>query len=264
MPPSVTISTRTLAAGGAVLVAATGAYLVGTTTRSSSPPQAVVYAAPAANQSSNAALPGITVTGTGTVNGTPDTLILDLTVTETRSDVSSALSAASDTMNHVDSALTGRGVAGADLKTSGASVQPNYQYNSGSPSINGYTATESLTATLRDLRTAGAEVSAAAQAGGNATRVDGVSLDIQNDNTLMSSARTAAFADAQGKAQQYASAAHESLGKPLQVTETVNSPSPTPVDARALSAGGAASTAVPVNPGTSQVSVTVTVVFAVG
>jgi uncharacterized protein YggE len=111
MPPSVTISTRTLAAGGAVLVAAAGAYLIGTTTRASSAPQALVYAAPAANQSANAGLPGITVTGTGTVNGTPDTLILSLTVTQTRQDVSAALSAASDTMNHIDSTLTGRGVA---------------------------------------------------------------------------------------------------------------------------------------------------------
>ncbi|HEU5334063.1 MAG TPA: SIMPL domain-containing protein [Actinocrinis sp.] len=264
MPPSVTISTRTLAAGAAALAAAAGAYLIGTTTRSPSPPQTLVYAAPAANQSSNAGLPGITVTGTGTVNGTPDTLILNLTVTQTRPDVSAALSAASDTMNHVDSALTGRGVASADLKTSGASVQPNYVYSSNSAKLDGYTATESLTATLRDLRAAGAEISAAAQAGGDATRIDGVSLDIQNDTSLMSSARTAAFTDAQDKARQYASAAHESLGKALQVTETVNSPSPIPLDAKSLASGSAASTAVPVNPGTSQVSVTVTVVFTVG
>lgn len=264
MPPSVTISTRTLAAGGAVLAAAAGAYLIGTTTRASSSPQTLVYAAPAANQSSNAGLPGITVTGTGSVNGTADTLTLNLTVTQTRPDVSAALSAASDTMNHVDAALTGRGVASADLKTSGASVQPNYQYSSNSTTLDGYTATESLTATLRDLHAAGAEISAAAQAGGNATRIDGVSLDIQNDTSLMSSARTAAFTDAQNKARQYASAAHEALGKALQVTETVNSPSPVPLDARSLASGSAASTPVPVNPGTSQVSVTVTVVFAVG
>jgi uncharacterized protein YggE len=261
MSASVTISMRTLAAAGAVIVAAGGAYLIGTTTRGGSPPQALVYA-PAANQSSSAGMPGITVTGTGSVNGTPNTLILNLTVTQTRPDVSSALNAASDTMNKIDSALTGRGVASADLKTSGASVQPNYQYNNGSSSINGYTATESLTATLRDLHTAGASISAAAQAGGNATSVDGVSLDIQNDDSLMSSARSAAFADAQAKAQQYASAAHESLGKPVQVTETVNTPQPSPLDMRAA-ASNASTAPVPINPGTSQVSVTVTVVFSV-
>jgi uncharacterized protein len=261
MSSSVTINMRTLAAVGAVIVAAGGAYLIGTTTRSGSTPQALVYA-PAANQSSSAGMPGITVTGTGSVNGTPNTLILDLTVSQTRPDVSSALSAASDTMNKIDSALTGRGVASADLKTSGASVQPNYTYNNGGSSINGYTATESLTATLRDLHSAGAEITAAAQAGGNATSINGVSLDIQNDDALMSSARSAAFADAQAKAQQYASAAHETLGKPVQVNETVNSPEPGPLDARAAVSGGAA-TPVPINPGTSQVSVTVTVVFSV-
>jgi uncharacterized protein YggE len=262
MSSSITISMRTLAAGGAVLIAATGAYLIGTTTRASAAPQTLVYA-PAANQSSSSGLPGITVTGTGTVKGTPNTLLLNLTVTQTKPDVASALSAASDTMNQVDSALTGRGVASADLRTSGASVQPNYQYSSGKSSIDGYTATESLIATLRDLHTAGADITAAAQAGGDATRIDGVSLDIQNDNALMSSARSAAYTDAQAKAQQYASAAHESLGKPLQVTETVNTPSATPLDGMSAS-NAAPSTAVPINPGTSQVSVTVTVVFAVG
>lgn len=263
MSASVTISMRTLAAAGAVIVAAGGAYLIGTTTRGGgSTPQTLVYA-PAANQSSSAGMPGITVTGTGSVNGTPNTLILNLTVSQTKPDVSSALNAASDTMNRIDSALTGRGVASADLKTSGASVQPNYQYNNGSSSINGYTATESLTATLRDLHSAGAEISAAAQAGGNATSIDGVALDIRNDDSLMSSARSAAFADAQAKAQQYASAAHESLGKPVQVTETVNSPEPSPLDMRAAGSNAAAAP-VPINPGTSQVSVTVTVVFSVG
>lgn len=253
-PMNITINARTLTIGGVALAIAGGAYLLGAINRSGSPAQTLVYTAPA-DQSSSASMPGITVTGTGTVNGTPDTLILDLSVSQTRSNVSDALSAASATVNNIDSTLTGQGVANADIQTSGASVQPNYQGGS----ISGYTATESLTVTLRNLTTAGSEISAAVQSGGNATSVDGVSLDIQNDNSLMSAARSAAFADAQTKAQQYASAAHETLGKAIQVTETVNSPQTEPV---AGAGASAAVPAVPINPGTSQVSVTVTVVFS--
>ncbi len=162
-------------------------------------------------------------------------------------------------MNAVTEALRARAVGSGDLKTTGAQVQPNYTSSGG---IDGYTATESLTATLRDLKTAGAAIGAAAAAGGNATRIDGVSLDIQHDSALMTQARNAAYADAKAKAQQYADAAGEPLGKAMQVTETVNSP--TPVDYRAYASGGSAAAPVPISPGTAQVSVTVTVVFAVG
>lgn len=261
MSSTITLGKRTFAAGAAAVAVAAvaGAYLVGADNRPAAAAQ-TVYTLPAADQSSNA-MPGITVSGVGTVNGTPDTLILNLTVTQTRSDVSAALSAASGSMNAVDAALTGKGVANADLKTSGENVDPSY---SSSGSINGYTASESLTATLRDLKTAGSAISAAASAGGNATRIDGVSLDIEHDNSLMQQARTAAYADAKAKAQQYAGAAGESLGKPTQVTETVSSPA-TPLDMRAaMSAAQPAAAPVPIQAGSAQISVNVTVVFAVG
>lgn len=260
MSTTITLGRRALITGALILTALgiTGAYLLGTANRApASTP--TVYALPAANQSSNA-MPGITVTGVGTVNGTPDTLTLALTVTQTRSDVSTALNAASASMNAVTASLNAHGVASADLKTTGAQVQPNYTSSGG---IDGYTATESLTGTLRDLKTAGSAISAAAAAGGNATRIDSVSLDIQHDSALMTQARNAAYADAKAKAQQYADAAGEALGKPTQVTETVNSPTPI-YDRAYASASGSAAATVPISPGTAQVSVTVTVVFAAG
>ncbi len=259
MSTTITIGRRTFAVSAAAIAVAgvTGAYLIGDANRPAT--AQTVYTVPAANQDSST-MPGITVTGVGTVNGTPDTLILNLTVTQTRDDVSAALSAASNSMNAVDRALSAKGVADADLKTSGAQVQPNY---SSSGSINGYTASEALTANLRDLKHAGAAISAAAAAGGNATRIDGVYLDIEHDSALMNQARGAAFADAKAKARQYADAAGEALGKPTQVTETVNTPVPLPY----RSVQGAAPSAVdalPIKTGTAQISVTVTVVFAVG
>jgi uncharacterized protein YggE len=257
MSTTITLGRRAFAAGTVAVAAGAvaAAYLVGVAERPAA--AQTVYTAPAADQTS-AALPGITVTGVGTVNGTPNTLTLDLTVTQTRADVSSALDAANSSMNAVDNALSGKGVANADLKTSGAQIQPNY---SSGGSINGYTASESLTATLRDLKAAGAAISAAAAAGGNATRIDNVALDIENDNSLMTQARSAAFADAKAKAQQYAGAAGEALGKPTQITETVNAP--TPVYNFAAS-GSAIPSPLPIKAGSAQISVTVTVVFAVG
>ena len=53
------------------------------------------------------AFPGITVQGTGKVTGTPDTLILTLTVSKTAGDVSSAMNDLSATMTAVQNSLSG-------------------------------------------------------------------------------------------------------------------------------------------------------------
>jgi uncharacterized protein YggE len=247
---------RNLAIGALVLAAAGSAYAIGAGNRPAGAAQ-TVYALPAANQSPGS-LPGITVTGVGNVDGTPDTLTLNLTVSETRPDVSAALAAVNGDMNAVDAALTGHGVANADLMTAGAQLQPNY---TSAGKINGYFAAESLTAKLRDLKTAGAQISAAAGAGGNAVRIDGVSLDIEHNSSLMNQARSAAFADAKAKAQQYASAAGETLGRPTQISETVDNP---PVINGFAQASAGSVSPVPIKPGSAQLSVSVTVVFAVG
>ena len=209
---------------------------------------------------------GITVSGTGKVSGTPDTLLLNLTVSANGDSVSSALAAANKVESKVQKALLGGGVAAKDLKTSGLSIQPNYTYSkTGAPSVNGYQVTESVEAKLRDLGKAGALISSATNAGGNAVRIDGVSLDLEDTGSLVSAARDNAFGEAKAKAEQYAKAAGRSLGGVVSISETVQAPSPrylAPVAyAQDLAAG---SSPVPVQAGSQDVGVTVTVVFAFG
>jgi uncharacterized protein YggE len=62
-------------------------------------------------------------------------------------------------------------VPAADIQTANLFIQPNYQRSSQVPA--GYEVSESLTATLNNLRAAGAQIQAAGRAGGNATTVDG-------------------------------------------------------------------------------------------
>jgi uncharacterized protein len=256
MPFTITLTRRTAAAGLAAAVALGGAFALGAATGGGGGSPA--YAATPGPAQPSASFPGITVSGLGKVTGVPDVLTVELGVSVTRDDVSGALSAASATLTKVRTALTGGGVATADLQTSDVSVQPDYSYDGGRQTIDGYRATESLTAKLRDLSKAGGLITAAANAGGDAATVSGVSFDLSDDTTLLNAARDAAFADAKAKAQRYARDAGRKLGPLVRVSETVSGGNePQPVAGAAKSDAAA----VPIDPGTTQLSVSVDVVY---
>ncbi|HUZ56322.1 MAG TPA: SIMPL domain-containing protein [Streptosporangiaceae bacterium] len=201
----------------------------------------------------------ITVTGTGTVSGTPDQLVLSMGVQTSASSVSAALAHANGAARRVIGALKSGGVHAADIQTSGLSISPNYSGNSQVPV--GYGVSEQLTATLRALSKAGSQIQAAVTAGGNATTVDGVSLNLADTSGLLARARTSAVRDAQAKAAQFARA----LGRPLGGVISISDQSAT-IPYPEFSASGAARAApsVPISPGKQQVSVQITVVYAIG
>ena len=159
----------------------------------------------------------ITVTGTGNVTGTPNQLVLAMGVQVTGSSVGSALADANDAVKRVTAALRADGVAAADIQTSGLSIYPNYPNNSQTP--NGYSVSESLTATLNSLAAAGTQIEAAVHAGGDATTVSGISLNLTDTSTLLAQARARAVADATAKAAQYAKALGEPLGPVVSITD---------------------------------------------
>ncbi len=206
--------------------------------------------------------PGINVGGRAKVAGTPDTLRLDLSVVASATSVSEALAAASRSASVVQKSLLDNNVQKKDLQTSGLNIAPEYDYSkSSSPRLKGYQVTESITARIRDLGRAGDVIGKAISAGGNAIRVNGISLDLEDTGALVSSAREKAFADAKAKAEQYARAAGRSLGAVISISEDVTTPSPTPMPygLNATSAKDMAS--VPIEPGSQDVSVIVTVLF---
>ncbi len=199
----------------------------------------------------------ITVAGTGTATGTPNQLVVSMGVQVSSGSVSAALESANEVVSQVTAALTGQGVAAADIQTSGLSIYPNYQ--SGSPVPISYQVTESLTATLNEIGAAGRQIEDAVLAGGNAVTVDGVSLNLSDDGPLYAAARASAMRDARAKAEQFARAAGEPLGQVLSITPVASSSPPVFAPNFAASAGSAA---VPISPGSQQVSVSVTVVYA--
>lgn len=261
MAITVTPTIRAAAAGTAAAALLIGAYALGASLSASSgsSPAAGSPSGQGVNLTSAASGARITVTGTGMVSGTPNQLILDMGVQVNGSSVDSALQQASQAVDEVTSALRAHGVSASDIQSSGLYIQPNYISGSQIPS--GYGASESLTATLVSISAAGSQIEAAVHAGGNAVTVDGINLNLTDTSGLLATARSRAVADARAKAAQYAQALGQPLGPVVSISDQTQPPPTSPVPFGAAAAAGRASS-VPISPGTQQLSVSVTVVYA--
>ena len=277
MPISLTPAQRALALGGTAAAVLIGAFALGLGTGRSaasggenpaglgSPATSSSGAGSAGTNLTGAQLTAasgsgrITVTGTGTVTGVPNQLILSIGVQVKAASVSTALSDANQAVSRVTGALRDHGVAAADIQTADLYISPDLRGSAQTP--NGYTVSESVTATLRQVSAAGGQIDAAVRAGGNAVTVNGISLNLTDTSSLLASARKAAVANARTKASQYAAALGQPLGPVVSITDSADSGPFYP--AAAQSAAGAASSSVPISPGTQQLSVSVTVVYAV-
>lgn len=206
--------------------------------------------------------PGVTVSGSGQASGTPDVVRVTVGVSVVRDTVDEALDAANASTERVLAALDDAGVAAEDRQTRDFSIFPQYggETSDGSPRITGFTVSNLVEAKIRDVDRVGGILTAVADAGGDDTRIQGVRFALEDDSEQVAAARRAAFADARARAEQYAELAGVSLGGLIGITD-VSVSSPRSVDEFAAEAA-AADAAVPIEPGTQQVVVTVTVRWA--
>jgi uncharacterized protein YggE len=238
--PEVPVPVRRVAPLLAFLVVAAGVVLVGSSTAGQAAP--VDVPDPAA---------GVQVQGVGTTTGTPDVLRVTIGVETGAAGVGEALDAASGAARRVLGALHDAGVDDSDVRTANVHVSP--QYDGNGTNISGYLAGQDLAVTLHDVSTAGATISAAVGAGGDAARLQGISYAIDDDAALRATAREQAFADARATAEQYARLAGRTLGAVVLVQETVTSSGPVPM---AAGDSSAPVEELPIAPGTTDVTVT--------
>lgn len=205
----------------------------------------------------------ITVTGVGTADAAPDTLTVDFTVHVTSSTVQEALDAQAGAVRHLLDALKAAGVARNRTQTTDLSLDRHYDDHG---VVTGYDADETVRAKVQPLSHAGATISRAATSAGNAVGVGDIAFDLGDDETVVTSARANAFADAKSRAQQYAGLSGRGLGRVEKVTEVVDAP-PQPVDYYQRSAlldasAGAAKSSVPLRPGQQTLTVRVNVTWS--
>jgi len=203
---------------------------------------------------------GITVQGTAIISLKPDMASLYLGVDAQATTATQAQSNASKAMAAVIAAVKKQGVADADVATQGINLNPTYDPNiNGTSHVNGYQASQSLSVKVRDLDKLGPIIDAGVAAG--ATSVGGISFSLADPTAATDQARQMAVADAHKRAQSLATAAGVTLGAPISVTE--ESATQPPVYYAAGAAADKASAATPVQVGTTDVTVTVDVVYSI-
>ena len=207
---------------------------------------------------------GITVSGVGEANAAPDTVDIDVGVSVLADTVQDATDTAAERAEAVLSALTAGGVAVEDVTTTEYSIRPEYDYSDNKQRLLGYRVSNTVRAKHRDITATGPLLDSFASAGGDETRVNGLSFGVADETSLQARAREAAWADAKSKAEQLATLSGHTLGKAVSITETVQGPVvPMP---RMLAADMAMSekAATPIQPGTSSVKVTLQAEFGFG
>ena len=211
----------------------------------------------AATTPANTPGPTINVAGHGKVDGTPDVMTVTMGVQTIDPSAQAALQRNNDRANALITALKNKGVAAKDIQTVDLNVSPNFDKNF---HVTGYSASNTVSAKLRDLSKAGEVIDTAALTAGEDVRLQGVSFSIDNTSSLVAQARADAIKDALAQGRQLATAAGVHLGAIRTIDDTGTAlPQPQYLAQNGMLRDAAA--AVPIEAGSQELSVDVTVVF---
>ncbi len=213
---------------------------------------------------------GIWVSGEGKVAATPDIAVISLGIEAQAETVAAAQEQAATAMDAVLEALEDQGVQDKDIQTQYFNIYnvtrwvetPDYK---GKEEVIGYRVTNMVTVKVRDIEKAGEVIDAVVAAGGDLTRVNNVSFDIEDKTPYYEQARTIAMEYAKKKANQLAEDSGVTLGKITYITENTYTPGPIyrniAMDEAAGSYAPSVSTAI--SAGELELSTTIQLVYAI-
>lgn len=218
--------------------------------RSMRPQGGTAAGRPAAEVTDGRGLTRVSVTGEATVQAQPDTANITIAVVTQNTSASEAQAENASKTDAVVRAVKAAAGAGAEVKTSGYSLQPQYVYKENqSPTITGYIARNSVVVTTGELTKVGGVIDASVRAGAN--NVDNLSFTLKRDRPARSQALTEATRDAMSKAQTLAQALGGRVVRIVEVQEAGAGRPPIPLrqESVAFARVGAADTPTPIEVG---------------
>jgi len=208
---------------------------------------------------------GIWVTGQGEAMAIPDIAELRLGVEARADTVAEAQTQASEAMDKVMQALKDNGVAEKDIQTRRFSIYPITRWirEKDEEEIIGYRVTNTVLAKIRAVDKAGIIIDAVAEAGGDLTRIQGISFSVDDPTPYYEEARAKAVEDAKNKAAQLAELAGVTLGKPTYISEGAIYRPEIPRAFVEEAGGMAPAPETPISPGELEITVNVQIVYAI-
>ena len=160
----------------------------------------------------------VVVSGDSLVQAQPDTAILTVSVVTQAKNALEAQQQNAVRTDAVVRTLKNAAGTGAEVKTSGYSLQPQRVYRENQPpTITGYEARNTVTVTIGDLTKVGPVIDAAAQSGAN--DIGGVAFTLRKDRPARDEALALATREAMSKAQVIAQALGGRVVRIIEVQE---------------------------------------------
>jgi uncharacterized protein YggE len=196
----------------------------------------------------------VIVSGDSIIQARPDTAVVTITVVTQAKRAIDAQQENAAKSDAVAKALKSAAGPGAEVKTSGYSLQPMRVYKEGQPpAITGYEARNSVTVTMSDLSKVGNVIDSSSLAGAN--DVSALSFTLRQDQPAREQALAEATREAIGKARVIATALGGRVVRIVEVQEEgTNRPRPTyeTDQVQTMRAGVGAST--PIESGTLDIT----------
>ena len=164
---------------------------------------------------------GIWVVGEASISVEPDVSYINIGVSARADTVAEARAQGAEAMDAIIAAVKAHDLTDNDIRTTSFSIRPQYDWveseedgqRVGKEVLVGYEVNNSARLTVRDLDTVGQIIDDAAQAGGDATRIRGISFSVEDVEQYEEGLRESAVADALAKADHLAELAGVSVGK---------------------------------------------------
>lgn len=206
----------------------------------------------------------LTVSAEGKTTVSPDIAEVSFSVLSQGANPETLSATSNDKMTAVIENIKANGVEAKDIKTTGYDLQPSYSYdkNTGRSYIYSYTLTQTVMVKIRDLKKVAKIIGGVTPLGVN--QIGSVSFNVENPDKVLGDARNDAFNKIKEKVAAIASASGVSVGKVITVSEYQSSPMPY-YKQSAMGMGGVAApaSAPTIEPGSQELKLNVTVIYAI-
>jgi len=160
----------------------------------------------------------VTVDGTGKVNATPDVAQINVGIITEGTSVNTIQKQNTDKMNSIIAAMKSQfKIDEKDLQTSNYSINPKYDWTSGTQKIIGYSISQSVSVKVRDFDKIGDVLAKASELGANS--VNGPTFTIDDPEVYKAQAREKAVAQAKEKPKVLSSQVGINLGRIVSFSE---------------------------------------------
>lgn len=219
-----------------------------------------LVAAPVAAQDGAAPVPSIVTSGEATVRRAPDQAFITVAVETRARNPRDAQRQNAEAMNSVQQRLAGAGVPKDALRTTGYSIQQEFDYNDGRRTPRDYVARNGVEVRLDAIERTGEILDVVVQAG--ATSIAAVRFDLKDRTGAQREALRLAVVDARARAEALADGAGRTVDRILRIDDNPQFAPPMPMQTM-MRAAAADSAPTPIESGMIEVQARVTLMVAI-